>query len=125
MAQQVLQDRPESDYVVAGGPNLMGFQELADVGRLRSLFDALDRKRDLLGLFDQCLQADGLQIFIGEESGYRVLDECRVVTSPYYVDGHVAGVLGVIGPTRMSYSRVIPLVQETARALTAGLKRGG
>lgn len=125
MAEQALHGGEKADYVVAGGPNLMGFQELADVNRLRGLFDALDRKRDLLNLFDQCLQADGLQIFIGDESGYRVLDECSVVTSPYSVGGRVAGVLGVIGPTRMSYSRIIPLVQETARALSAGLKGGG
>ncbi|MFA5937893.1 MAG: heat-inducible transcriptional repressor HrcA [Sinimarinibacterium sp.] len=124
MAEQALHGDAESDYVVAGGPNLMRFQELADVNRLRGLFDALDRKRDLLTLFDQCLLADGLQIFIGEESGYRVLDECSVVTAPYTVGGKVAGVLGVIGPTRMSYSRIIPLVQQTARALSAGLKRG-
>ncbi len=65
-----------------------------------------------------------MQIFIGEESGYCVLDECSVVTSPYYVDGKIAGVLGVIGPTRMSYSRIIPLVQETAKAMTQGLKGG-
>ncbi len=124
MADRALRDGEKSDYVVAGGPNLMAFDELADVKRLRHLFDALDRKRDLLSLFDQCLQADGLQIFIGDESGYRVLDECSVVTTPYYVNGEVAGVLGVIGPTRMSYSRIIPLVQETARALSAGLKDG-
>ncbi|MES0875102.1 heat-inducible transcriptional repressor HrcA [Sinimarinibacterium thermocellulolyticum] len=121
MVERVLSGGDEADYVVAGSPNLMGFQELADVKRLRGLFDALDRKRDLLSLFDQCLQADGVQIFIGDESGYRVLDECSVVTAPYRIDGQVAGVLGVIGPTRMSYSRIIPLVQETARMLSAGL----
>lgn len=115
----------EEDYVLAGGANLLSFQELADVNRLRSLFDALDRKREMLALFDQCLQAAGVQIFIGEESGYRVLDECSVVTAPYYVEGQVAGVLGVIGPTRMAYHRIIPLVTETARALTAGLKAEG
>ncbi|HEY1076107.1 MAG TPA: heat-inducible transcriptional repressor HrcA [Fontimonas sp.] len=126
MAERAMRDDgAQTDYVVAGRPNLMGFQELADVGRLRGLFDALDRKRDLLILFDQCLNADGLQIFIGDESGYRVLDECSVVTTPYTVNGQVAGVLGVIGPTRMSYSRIIPLVQETARALSAGLKAEG
>ncbi|HZP13573.1 MAG TPA: heat-inducible transcriptional repressor HrcA, partial [Nevskiaceae bacterium] len=110
------------DFVVAGGHNLLAFQELADVQRLRGLFDALDRKRELLELFDQCLNADGVQLFIGDESGYRVLDECSVVTAPYYVDGEVAGVLGVIGPTRMAYSRIIPLVSETARILSKGLK---
>jgi len=110
------------DYLLAGGSNLMAFQELADVQRLRGLFDALDRKRDLLQLFDQCLGAEGLQIFIGDESGYKVLDECSVVTAPYTVNGQVAGVLGVIGPTRMAYSRIIPLVTETARQLSKGLK---
>ena len=108
---------PQQDYVVAGGSNLFSFQELGDVSRLRKLFDALDHKRDLLSLFDQCLQAEGMQIFIGEESGYRVLDECSVVTAPYYLQGEVAGVLAVVGPTRMAYSRIIPLVRATARAL--------
>jgi heat-inducible transcriptional repressor len=112
------------DYVLAGGVNLFGFQELADVARLRGLFDALDRKRDLLELFDQCLNATGVQIFIGGESGYQVPGACSVVTAPYYIDGSVAGVLGVIGPTRMAYHRIIPLVGETARALGAGLDSG-
>lgn len=124
MAEQAL--RPQGgntgDYVFAGRPNLMGFQELADVQRLRSLFEAIDTKRDLLHLFDQCLNADRMQLFIGDESGYRVLDECSVVTAPYYVDGKVAGTLGVIGPTRMAYHRIIPIVRETARLLSAGLK---
>lgn len=124
MAEQALRPAASDavDYVVAGRPNLMGFQELADVTRLRALFEALDTKRDLLQLFDQCLQADRVQLFIGDESGYRVLDECSVVTAPYYVDGQVAGVLGVIGPTRMAYHRIIPIVRETARMLSAGLK---
>lgn len=122
MADQALSGKDQQDYVLAGGANLLGFQEMADVSRLRNLFDALDRKQDLLSLFDQTLNAQGVQIFIGEESGYQVLDECSVVTSPYYVDGQVAGVLGVIGPTRMAYHRIIPLVSETARLLSAGLK---
>lgn len=123
MAEQAMTGTgARQDYVLAGGPNLMAFQELSDVQRLRGLFDALDRKRELLQLFDQCLGAEGLQIFIGDESGYRVLDECSVVTAPYTIGGKVAGVLGVIGPTRMAYSRIIPLVSETAKALSEGLK---
>lgn len=110
------------DYVLAGGANLLAFHELSDVQRLRGLFDALDRKRELLQLFDHCLGAEGLQIFIGGESGYRVLDECSVVTAPYTVNGEVAGTLAVIGPTRMAYNRIIPLVSETAKALSKGLK---
>lgn len=125
MAEQAMREQqPAQGYVFAGGTNLMAFDELADMQRLRGLFDALDRKRDLLELFDQCVSADAMQIFIGDESGYRVLDECSVITAPYYVDGNVAGVLGVIGPTRMAYHRIIPLVSETARLLTQGLKSG-
>ena len=123
MAEQAMRSEGEAQgYVLAGGSNLMAFNELADMARLKNLFDALDRKRDLLNLFDLCVSADAMQIFIGEESGYRVLDECSVITAPYYVEGGVAGVLGVIGPTRMAYHRIIPLVTETAKALTAGLK---
>lgn len=122
MAEAAMQSPAQKTYVVSGGANLMGFAELSDVARLRGLFDALDRKRELLELFDQCLGADGVQIFIGGESGYRVLDEVSVVTAPYTVNGQVAGVLGVIGPTRMAYHRIIPLVSETARLLSAGLK---
>jgi heat-inducible transcriptional repressor len=123
MADQALSGSGgRQDYVLAGGSNLMAFQELGDVQRLRGLFDALDRKRELLQLFDQCLGAEGLQIFIGDESGYKVLDECSVVTAPYTVNGQVAGVIGVIGPTRMAYSRIIPVVKETARQLSKGLK---
>ncbi|WP_420465898.1 heat-inducible transcriptional repressor HrcA [Panacagrimonas sp.] len=120
-AQAMGEQTVQGDYVLAGGANLMGFQELGDVARLRGLFEVLDRKRELLNLFDQCLGADGVQIFIGEESGYRVLDEVSVVTAPYYVDGQVAGRIGVIGPTRMAYSRIIPLVNQTARLFGTGL----
>src|SRR5699024_7416714 len=110
------------DFVLTGGANLMAFEDLSDVETLRGLFEAFDRKRDLLQLFDRCLDADGVQLFIGEESGYEVLDECSVVTSPYMVDGEVAGILGVIGPTRMAYDRIIPIVDATAQSLSAALK---
>lgn len=115
-------DGEQAGLLVSGGANLFAFEELAELDRLRDLFDALDRKQELLAVFDQCLDADGVQIFIGEESGYRVLDECSVVTAPYTVDGQVAGVLGVIGPTRMAYARIIPLVRDAARILSEGLK---
>lgn len=121
MAGQALDGVHRDDFVLTGGANLMAFEDLSDVETLRGLFDAFDRKRDLLQLFDRCLDADGVQLFIGEESGYEVLDECSVVTSPYMVDGEIAGVLGVIGPTRMAYDRIIPIVDATAQGLTAAL----
>lgn len=113
----------QADYLMSGQTNLMGFSELSSVDRLRSLFETFNQKRDLLHLFDQCLEAKGVQIFIGEESGYSALDQCSVVTAPYRVGSETVGVLGIIGPTRMAYHRVIPMVDVTARLLTAALKQ--
>ncbi len=122
MADQVLGTAEQgSDYVLAGQTNLMGVTEFCDVGRLRQLFEAFNEKKEILGLLDQCVENEGVQIFIGEESGYQMLDECSLVTAPYTVKGKVIGVLGVIGPTRMAYERVIPIVDATARILRAAL----
>jgi heat-inducible transcriptional repressor len=121
MADQVLEKNRNEDFIVAGQTNLMEFHELCDIEKLRKLFDAFNQKRDMLHLLDQCVHGEGVQIFIGEESGYQVLDECSMVTAPYTVDGRIVGVLGVIGPTRMAYDRVIPIVDATARLLGAVL----
>ena len=121
MADQVLESNQNEDYVMAGQTNLMEFQELCDIDKLRKLFDAFNQKRDILHLLDQCVHSEGIQIFIGEESGYQMLDECSMVTAPYSVDGKIMGVVGVIGPTRMAYNRVIPIVDATARLLGAAL----
>lgn len=124
MAEAALQvDEDEGDYVLAGQTNLMEFAELSNVTKLRHLFDAFNEKRDLLHLLDQCVVSEGVQIFIGEESGYQVLGDCSVVTSAYEADGKILGVLGVIGPTRMAYERVIPLVDVTAKLLGAALNQ--
>jgi heat-inducible transcriptional repressor len=109
------------EYVIAGETNLMGAAELTNVERLRRLFEAFNEKRDFLHLLDQSLKAEGIQIFIGHESGYQVLDDCSVVTAPYAAGDSVMGVLGVIGPTRMAYERVIPIVDMTAKLLSAAL----
>jgi len=124
MADKAFQPEAESgDYVMAGQTNLMNYAEMANIDRLKQLFEAFNRKRDVLHLLDQCLNSDGVQIFIGNESGYQALDDCSVVTSPYSVDGEVLGVLGVIGPTRMAYDRMIPIVDVTARLLGAALNQ--
>ncbi len=109
------------EFVLAGETNLMDFAELSDVDTLRRLFDAFSRKRFMLDLLDRSINADGVQVFIGEESGYHILDDCSVVTAPYRVDANHVGVLGVIGPTRMAYDRVVPIVDITARLLEAAL----
>lgn len=123
VAEQALAEPDEAaDYVVAGQTNLMGFADFGNVEELRALFDAFGEKRELLQLFDNCLGGDGVRIFIGNESGYDVLGGCSVVTSPYTVQGEVIGSLGVIGPTRMDYHRIVPIVQSMAEALGAALK---
>jgi len=123
MAEKAFDQEGErgEDFVLAGENNLIGSDGLSDVAQLRQLFEAFNRKRDVLGVLDHCLRADGVQIFIGEESGYQAFDGCSLVTAPYSVDGQSLGVLGVIGPTRMAYERVIPIVDVTAKLLGAAL----
>jgi heat-inducible transcriptional repressor len=111
------------EYVMAGETNLMGAGELSSVDKLRRLFEAFNEKRDILNLLDHSLRADGVQIFIGQESGFRILDDVSMVTAPYSADNEVVGVIGVIGPTRMAYERVIPIVDVTAKILGAALAR--
>jgi heat-inducible transcriptional repressor len=122
IADQVLNVEYDEDYIMAGETNLMSYAEMADIDKLRQLFEAFNKKRDILHLLDKSLNADGMQIFIGEESGYDVLDDCSVITAPYKADDEVIGVLGVIGPTRMAYDRIIPIVDVTAKLLSAVLR---
>ena len=111
------------DMVLAGQTRLMGVQDLADLDRLRDLFDTFSRKREILQLLERTVQAPGVRIFIGEETGLAPLEGMSLVTAPYVASGSgtVLGVLGVIGPTRMAYDRVIPVVQAAADALGAAL----
>ena len=123
VAQEVIDkaDHPDDEYILAGETNLMEFAELSDVETLRKLFDAFSRKRLILDLLDRSINATGVRVFIGEESGYQILDDCSIVTAPYHVDEETIGVLGVIGPTRMAYDRVVPIVDVTARLLESAL----
>ena len=124
MAGQAFDTGPvDEDMVVAGQTRLMEYGELSDMSRLRQLFEAFATQRDILHLLDQALTAKGVQIFIGEESGSDILEQCSLVTAPYESEGRVVGVLGVIGPTRMAYDRVIPIVDVTARLLGAALNQ--
>ncbi len=113
---------PLGDCVISGEGNLLRTHDLtADLATLRRLFEMFESKTGLLQIFEASAQAQGVQIFIGGESGVTALDECSVVTAPYEVDGEVVGTLGVIGPTRMAYERVIPIVDVTARLLSSAL----
>ena len=123
MAHQAFPEaEPAAEFVVAGETNLMGLEGLADMERLKRLFEAFGRQQDLLHLLDQSMHTHGVQIFIGQESGYQLLDECSIVAAPYTTEDDTMGVLGVIGPTRMAYERVIPIVDMTAKLLGSALK---
>lgn len=110
------------ELLVSGESRLLDFS--ADTDTVKSLFDAVSSKGRVLHLLDRCLQSSGVQLFIGDESGYQPLGDVSLVTSAYEVNGEVAGVLGVIGPTRMDYKDVIPVVDVTARLLSAAMRYG-
>lgn len=111
-----------SQYVISGERNLLNVDDLSsNMPRLRQLFDLFERKTTLAQLLELSNRADGVQVFIGGESGIGVLDECSVVAAPYEVDGQVLGTVGVIGPTRMAYERVIPIVDVTAKLIASAL----
>ena len=112
-----------NDVLVSGQTNLMACAELSNLQRLRELFDAFQQKNELLQLMEVCARAPGVRLFIGEESGFTALDGCSVVTASYGAHGRVLGAVGVIGPTRMAYERVIPVVQATAGLLSDALNR--
>jgi heat-inducible transcriptional repressor len=108
---------------MAGQRNLLNNEELSqNVSSVRKIIEIFEQKSKLLQLLEKSHQADGIQIFIGEESGYQALDECSIITAPYKSDGEILGTLGVIGPTRMAYERVIPIVDITAKLLGKSIK---
>ena len=107
------------EVVISGESNLLDSQDLSsNMVNLRKLFELFDRRTGLLQLLEISHRAQGVQIFIGGEAGVAPLDECSVVTAPYEVDGRIVGTVGVIGPTRMAYERVIPIVDITAKLLS-------
>jgi len=115
-------DDEKDGVVISGERNLLQVDDLStNVTSLRKLFEVFERRTRLMQLLDNSRRAEGVQIFIGDESDYLPLDECSMVTAPYEVDGQVVGTLGVIGPTRMAYERVIPIVDITAKLLSNAL----
>lgn len=109
---------------ISGERKLLEVEDLASsMDKLRRLFDVFEHKTSLLQLLDVSSHAQGVQIFIGGESKLVPLEDMAVITAPYEVDGQIVGTLGVIGPTRMAYERVIPIVDITARLLSSALSQ--
>jgi len=110
------------DMVIAGERNLLSVSDLSsNMTSLRQMFEMFEQKTGLMQLLDVSSKATGIQIFIGGESSLVPMDEMSVVTAPYEVNGKIVGTLGVIGPTRMAYERVIPIVDITAKLLSNAL----
>ncbi|MDR1529523.1 MAG: heat-inducible transcriptional repressor HrcA [Burkholderiales bacterium] len=114
----------ETEAVIVGEKNLLTHQDLLEhMEKLRYLFEVFEKKTSLVHLLDASQSAKGVQIYIGAEAGVMPLDECSIITAPYTVDGEVMGTMGVIGPTRMAYERVIPIVDVTAQLLSNALSQ--
>ncbi|MHB1358693.1 MAG: heat-inducible transcriptional repressor HrcA [Rhodocyclaceae bacterium] len=117
-----------TQYLISGERNLLNVDDLStNMGRLRQLFDLFEQRTGLMQLLDLSNRAEGVHVFIGGESGIAPLDECSVVAAPYEIDGpdgKIVGTIGVIGPTRMAYERVIPIVDISARLLSSALSPG-
>ncbi len=112
------------DCIISGKHNLLHVHDLSsNLSSLRNLFDLFEKKTALLQLLDASRNAQGVQIFIGRESGLGQLDECSVVTAPYHSEGKIVGTLAVVGPKRMAYERIIPIVDVTAKLLSGALSQ--
>lgn len=109
------------ELLISGESRLVRHEEFADVVRLRRLFEAFEQRRELLELIERAGQADSVRLFIGEESGMEPFAPCALIAAPYRRHGRALGVLGVIGPTRLPYQRVIPVVRATAQAVESVL----
>lgn len=116
---------PQDEVVISGERNLLSVSEFSsDMGNLRRLFDLFEQKTQLVRLLDVSSQADGVRIYIGGESQVVPFEDLSVVTAPYDVDGQVVGTLGVIGPQRMPYERMIQIVDVTAKLVSHALSHG-
>src|SRR5574340_777248 len=117
--------KKSEDYVISGEHKLLHVNDLStDMNRLRGLFGLFEQKTELLQLLDAGRRGQGIHIFVGAESGLASLEECSVITAPYSAGGQVVGALAVVGPKRMDYERVIPIVDITARLLGNALSQG-
>ena len=115
------EEEPDHDVVVSGERNLVSL--LSSSEEVQRLLDAFTSKSAIVHLLDRCIGSEGVQLYIGEESGYGPFGDFSLISTQYEVEGRVAGTMGVIGPTRMSYNKVIPLVDITARLLGSALEQ--
>lgn len=124
-AGDAAQAKQGDDYVISGEHNLLHVADLStDMNQLRGLFNLFEKKTELLQLMEAGRHGHGIHIFVGKESGLASLEGCSVITAPYASDGNIVGTLAVIGPKRMDYERIVPIVDITARLLGNALSQG-
>ncbi len=122
VASNEVMSRKNEDYVISGESKLLHINDLsANMSKLRGLFNVFEQKTELLQLLDAGRHAPGVHIFVGKESGLAELDECSVVSAPYGVEGKIIGTLAVVGPKRMNYEKIVPIVDITAKLLSNAL----
>lgn len=114
-------DSGNQPFQISGQTNLVSMASHGQLDNLERIFQAFKQKQQMLGILERSMVADGVKIFIGEESGNQNLSNCSIVTSPYKLKGEAIGVLAVVGPTRMQYDKVIPIVDVTAKLLSNAL----
>jgi heat-inducible transcriptional repressor len=118
----IVQTDDERELYIEGTSRIIGVPEFSDIRRLRELFQAFEKKENLHKLHDQSLEDEGIHVIIGAETGVKEMRDVSIITSTYRVGSRQLGVLGVMGPVRMNYSRIIPIVHETARTVTELLR---
>lgn len=121
-SKQVIENIPQSDLIIDGEIQLLDSPEFAEAAKFRQVVEALEEKQGILHLLERCRDAEGVRIFIGSDATMENVDDLGVVAAPYLKDGKVVGTLGVIGPMRMDYSRVVPIVDFTAKILGDALE---
>jgi len=122
LGQSALETNSEVEVYVEGQTNLLDFPEFAEIERMKSLFRAFEEKTILLKILDKALEHKGLQIFIGSENELQEMEDCSFVVSPYSQEKNALGALGVMGPTRMNYHDIVPIVDYIAKLLSERLE---
>lgn len=118
LSHEVLSCVPGSDLVVDGEVQLLDEPEFANAEAFRRVMEAIEEKRSILHVLERCREGDGVRVFLGADAGLENMDSLGVVGAPYFKNGKIVGALGVIGPMRMDYSRVVPIVDFTAKVLS-------
>ena len=122
LATKALKENQASDLFVEGTTNIMDQPEFSDIEKMKSLFHAFEEKYIIMKFLDSCFDQEGVKVFVGSETTHLGTNDCSLVITNYKIGDQVLGVLGVIGPMRMEYSKVIPLVEYTAKRLSEVLE---